>query len=52
MKLDTINIDGWMTVAEYAVIRKCTVQAVYKRIRKGTLHARTFKGLTLVAKNE
>jgi len=50
MSLDVINIEGWMTVAEFAEKNEVSVQAVYKRIRKGTLHARTFKGLTLVAK--
>lgn len=50
MELDTINIEGWMTVAEYAVKCDISVQAVYKRIRKGSLHARKLKGLILVGK--
>ena len=50
MELDTINIEGWITVSEYALKRSITVQAVYKRIRKGQLHARRLKGLILVGK--
>ena len=46
--MDTIKIENWMTVNEYADKHEISVQAVYKAIKKGKLKTRKLGSLMLV----
>jgi predicted DNA-binding protein YlxM (UPF0122 family) len=50
--MDTIKIENWMTVAEYATKHKITVQAVYKAIKKGQIETRKLGSLLMVHANK
>jgi predicted DNA-binding protein YlxM (UPF0122 family) len=43
-----MNLDGYLTVAEYAEKHGTTVQAVYQKLKRGNLRSRKIGNLTLV----
>ena len=43
-----MNLDGYMTVSEYAEKNNVTVQSVYQKIKRGNLRTRKIGQLTLV----
>tara|TARA_R100000951_G_C2646658_1_gene182798 strand:- start:2768 stop:2908 length:141 start_codon:yes stop_codon:yes gene_type:complete len=43
-----MNLDGYMTVSEYAEKNEITVQAVYQKLKRGNLRSRKIGQLTLV----